>query len=196
MRVGLFFKQRILRIALKEYLCALNNELEGVTDEKKGVDIIVTDYSTLLSERFANRFPGASIVLLDTGLSAVKKRVALMFFMVRGIIPPNATPELFVKALKKVKDGDLWIDHATAEELLTNSRNGMMSGKIRGLTRREREIIPLVCRGMKNKEIATTMGISVPTVKAILGRVFRKFNVSSRSQLQAVVSRSGILNLL
>ena len=71
-----------------------------------------------------------------------------------------------------------------------------MSGKIRGLTRREREIIPLVCRGMKNKEIATTMGISVPTVKAILGRVFRKFNVSSRSQLQAVVSRSGILNLL
>jgi DNA-binding CsgD family transcriptional regulator len=47
----------------------------------------------------------------------------------------------------------------------------------------EKEIASLICQGYRNKEIAQRLNISEQTVKAHLNRIFRKFNVSNRSQL-------------
>ena len=198
MKVGIFLGHRILALALERYLIFLPSHLHEVGEGEKaprGLDVIVTDYFTLLSGGLASRFPGAKILLLDTGLSIVKKRIALLLFRVRGILQSDASPHLFLKALDRIQKGDLWLDHATAEELLSLSRDGHTSD-IKGLTRREREVIPLVCRGHKNEEIALQLGISVSTVKALLSRVFRKFGVSTRSQLQAAVMGNDILDRL
>jgi len=198
-KVGIFLGQRILALALERYLIFLTSHLHEVGEGEKaprGLDVIVTDYFTLLSGGLASRFPGAKILLLDTGLSIVKKRIALLLFRVRGILQSDASPHLFLKALDRIHKGDLWLDHATAEELLSLSRDGHTTSDIKGLTGREREVIPLVCRGYKNGEIALQLGISVSTVKALLSRVFRKFGVSSRSQLQAAVMGNDILDRL
>jgi DNA-binding CsgD family transcriptional regulator len=55
-------------------------------------------------------------------------------------------------------------------------------GKI-NLSPKEREIAHLVCQGLTNKEIAVKLSLSEQTVKAHLNRVFKKFNISNRSQL-------------
>jgi DNA-binding CsgD family transcriptional regulator len=55
------------------------------------------------------------------------------------------------------------------------------------LTAREQEITRLVCDGRSNQEIADAAGLSLPMVKKHLHGVFRKLEVTSRSQLMALM---------
>jgi DNA-binding NarL/FixJ family response regulator len=49
-----------------------------------------------------------------------------------------------------------------------------------GLTRREQQLIPLIGRGMTNKEIATQLSLSEETVKSHVHRILRKVGVVDR----------------
>ncbi len=55
------------------------------------------------------------------------------------------------------------------------------------LTSREQEVARLVCEGRSNKEIADAAGLSLPTVKKHVHSIFRKLEVTSRSQLVALM---------
>ncbi len=55
------------------------------------------------------------------------------------------------------------------------------------LTSREQEIARLVCEGRSNQEIADDAGLSLPTVKKHVHGIFRKLEVTSRSQLVALM---------
>jgi DNA-binding CsgD family transcriptional regulator len=55
------------------------------------------------------------------------------------------------------------------------------------LTRREQELVRLVCDGRSNQEIADAAGLSLPTVKKHLHAIFRKLEITSRSQLVALM---------
>jgi DNA-binding CsgD family transcriptional regulator len=57
-----------------------------------------------------------------------------------------------------------------------------------GLSGREREIAELVAAGKRNQEIADSLFLSVRTVEGHLARVFRKLEVSSRTELATRVS--------
>jgi DNA-binding CsgD family transcriptional regulator len=55
------------------------------------------------------------------------------------------------------------------------------------LTRREQEVARLVCEGRSNQEIADNAGLSLPTVKKHVHGIFRKLEITSRSQLVALM---------
>ena len=55
------------------------------------------------------------------------------------------------------------------------------------LTKREREIVQLICDGQSNKEIADETGSSLATVKQHIHSIFRKLEVTSRSRLIALM---------
>jgi DNA-binding NarL/FixJ family response regulator len=56
------------------------------------------------------------------------------------------------------------------------------------LTLRELAVAKGVGQGLANKEIGARLGIRENTVKAYLGRVFEKLDVSSRLQLALLVA--------
>jgi DNA-binding NarL/FixJ family response regulator len=49
------------------------------------------------------------------------------------------------------------------------------------LSARETEVLRLAAKGLANKQIARTLGISEHTVKVHLGNVFRRIGVSDRT---------------
>jgi len=53
------------------------------------------------------------------------------------------------------------------------------------LSPREREVLELLARGYLYKEIADTLGISVPTVNTYIRRIYEKLHVRSRGQAVA-----------
>jgi LuxR family transcriptional regulator of csgAB operon len=51
------------------------------------------------------------------------------------------------------------------------------------LTHREMQVAGLVARGLVNEEVASTLGIKVPTAKNHLWSIYRKIGVENRVQL-------------
>ncbi len=61
------------------------------------------------------------------------------------------------------------------------------------LTGQERELLGLIAAGLSNKEIAARMALSVNTVKMYCSQLYRKLEVSRRTEAVARARREGLL---
>lgn len=64
-----------------------------------------------------------------------------------------------------------------------------------GLTPREEEVVEKIVMGMGNKRIAKILGISESTVKVHVNNLFKKLNVTDRTQAAIAAIRRGIVTL-
>lgn len=71
----------------------------------------------------------------------------------------------------------------------------MDKDKLKSLTKREVEILAQVASGMFNKEIANNLDISERTVKNHISNIFKKIDVSDRTQAAVFAIRNNIINL-
>ena len=129
-----------------------------------------------------------------------------------GIVLKQTAPELIVKSIRKVNDGEIWLDshttaavmrqfatvgvdgHTSSSSSSSHSSSGPSSkGRERSpLSAREREIVSLVAQGYKNKEMAEKMFISEQTVKNHLHNIFDKLGVSDRLELALYAIHKGL----
>jgi DNA-binding CsgD family transcriptional regulator len=58
-----------------------------------------------------------------------------------------------------------------------------------GYTKRQAEILELLPKGLRNKEMANILNVSEKTVKFHMGNLYKKMNVQSRPELMAKVMR-------
>ena len=72
------------------------------------------------------------------------------------------------------------------------SVRAMKAGAIDFLTKREREVMAFVTRGLMNKQIAGELGLSEITVKIHRGNVMRKMGVRSVADLVRAAERLGL----
>ena len=59
------------------------------------------------------------------------------------------------------------------------------------LTNREREVLPLICIGLSNQEIARQLNLTEETVKNDLHSIFRKLAIRNRAALAALNRSKG-----
>ena len=64
----------------------------------------------------------------------------------------------------------------------------------RHVTPRELQVIELVSQGMRNKEIAASLGISEETVQVHLRNIYMKLNINDRTAVLAVAMRRGLIH--
>ena len=67
--------------------------------------------------------------------------------------------------------------------------------KIEQLTKREREVLIQVANGMFNKEIANSLLISERTVKNHISSIFKKIEVSDRTQAAVFAIRNNLIKI-
>jgi DNA-binding CsgD family transcriptional regulator len=70
---------------------------------------------------------------------------------------------------------------------------GLVSGRELGLTRREREVLRLVARGLTNRQIAATLFISTKTAGVHVSNILTKMGVERRAEAAAVAERLHLL---
>jgi FixJ family two-component response regulator len=73
-----------------------------------------------------------------------------------------------------------------------HSEEVLLQERYQRLTPRQREVFPLVTRGMLNKQIAARLGTSEKTIKAHRGQVMRKMNANSLADLIRMGQKLGI----
>jgi DNA-binding NarL/FixJ family response regulator len=108
----------------------------------------------------------------------------------KGFLLKHAPQPLFVKCLRKVYAGEIWLDGRFAEAVLTAFGSIQPEGKgdsKSDLSAREMEVIELVVQGYKNRDIAQKLFISEKTVKNHLSAIFNKLGVADRLELTLYV---------
>jgi DNA-binding NarL/FixJ family response regulator len=94
----------------------------------------------------------------------------------RGVITRTQPIDALFECLRTVGEGNVWLE-ASARNSAPRAAVGFR------ITPREKEIVELVCRGLKNKEIAEVMSITPGTVKVHLMHIFEKTGARDRFQL-------------
>ena len=105
---------------------------------------------------------------------------------VKGVFQTERPVHQIALAIRKVTNGGVWLEHSVAERVLEGILNRTPNPeerKIAALTPREREVIDLVCQGLRNKEISDRLHISEATVSHHLTAIFRKLEVADRTSL-------------
>lgn len=111
-----------------------------------------------------------------------------------GVVLKKQARESLLRAIERVRQGEVWLDHATIAGLLsvTNKAEDRDAARIATLTKREREIILLIGEGLRNKQIADRLFLSETTVRHHLTSIFSKLGVSSRLDLVVYAYRHGL----
>ena len=98
---------------------------------------------------------------------------------------PRIMAELCARALEK----GIEAEHVQA---LARQRRLVLPAKGAVLSAREREILTLAAKGMNRAEIARALGIRPTTVATHIGAVYRKLNISNRSEATVEAIRLGL----
>lgn len=103
-----------------------------------------------------------------------------------GYVLKDAEPSVLIEAIRNVYSGQSYIQPNMTMELVREFNRVTLREKERhdanNLTTRETEVLELIAEGMINKEIAKKLYISEKTVKNHVSSIFRKLNVSDRTQ--------------
>ncbi len=113
-----------------------------------------------------------------------------------GYILKDSESAELKKAINIVMKGESYIQ----PKLIPMLNNRLVSrdidtDKIDSLTEREKEVLIYVANGMFNKEIATVLNISERTVKNHISSIFKKIDVSDRTQAAVFAIKNNLIKL-
>ncbi len=141
-------------------------------------DILLLDWNSGFSLSdvvdLQERFPSCRTVLWVRAISTELAFQAIEHG-VRGIIQKTASIETVLQCLRVVQDGGFWFEDALKARVIGTSSFH--------LTPRESDLVTVLAQGMKNKEIASLLFITEPTVKVYLSKLYRKLGVKDRFEL-------------
>ena len=103
----------------------------------------------------------------------------------RGYVTKTISGAELTEAIHRTADGDAVFSPRLAGFVLDAFRTGdaMADAELDQLTAREREVLQLIARGYKYKEIAARLHLSPRTVESHVSAVLRKLQLSSRHEL-------------
>jgi len=103
-----------------------------------------------------------------------------------GYVLKDAEPSVLIEAIRNVHKGQSYIQPNMTKELVKEFNRVTLHERDKNedncLTSREMEVLGLIAEGMINKEIAKHLYISEKTVKNHVSNIFKKLNVSDRTQ--------------
>jgi DNA-binding NarL/FixJ family response regulator len=165
--------------------CPSYGEALGLLRREK-FELAVVDLSLASSTAPAGNRDGFE-VLRET------KSAGIPTVVVSGLATPADVERLYAEfgifACLEKQQFERAVFTATVQEALAADRAD--AGELARLTRRERDVMALLVRGLTNKGIAREMVISENTVKRYLKSIFEKLDVDSRAAAVAAVLGSG-----
>jgi DNA-binding NarL/FixJ family response regulator len=165
----------------------VNDSLEE-DDLQSEADVVITSASqTSLSGAGVDPASSAAILFLsDDQVNVYGLRRSLRVW---GVLPTDASAEELTAAVHALSQG---LIVGTATLLFESEGEPLSHGP---LTDRESEVLGLLARGLANKQIAVSLGISEHTVKFHVSSIYAKLNVTNRTEAVREGLRGGWIAL-
>lgn len=165
--------------------------------EETPPDIVVLDprmgegAGVQVSQYLRLHYPNIPMVLLVTQIDP-EQSIEAMRMGVKGIALKDSDPDLMVQGIRTILAGGYWFETNITQPALQYSldRPNRINRSDDLLTKREHQIVDLVCMGLRNRQIADQCSLTEGTVKIHLNSIFRKLSVTSRAEL--IVNREGM----
>lgn len=115
---------------------------------------------------------------------------------VMGYVLKDSEADVLIKAIRSIQNGETYIQPNMASLLFRKLNNiDNIDYSNTKLTRREVEVLRLITDGLLNKEIAHRLCISEKTVKNHVSNIFKKIEVSDRTQAAVYAIKNNIVEL-
>lgn len=111
----------------------------------------------------------------------------------RGYLLKDSIDVDLLAAVRAVAKGEGYLSPAVSDSVLSDYRKHV-TDPLDLLSSREREVLQLIAEGKTNKDIATSLNLSVYTVDAHRGRIMEKLNLHSTSELVRFAVRKGLID--
>lgn len=110
-----------------------------------------------------------------------------------GYLLKDAPPAELEAAIRTVHRGGTVLGPGVADPVLAEVSHPRGVAGLDALTRREREVLALLGRGLSNRELADALVVSEKTVKTHVSAVLAKLHVADRTQAALFAVRSGLV---
>jgi DNA-binding NarL/FixJ family response regulator len=114
-----------------------------------------------------------------------------------GFLLKDAPPAQIAEAIRRVAAGDPILSPTVTRRLMRraadqeNTREQALR-QLAGLSPREREVVQAIAEGQTNAEIAASLLMSVPTVKAHVTHILTKAGLANRTQIALLAHDAGL----
>lgn len=143
-------------------------------------------------ERLRETLPELTVVMLAS-LPTEEEVSAALRLGARGFLLKDATPGELIASIKAAYRGETVLSAALTRWLTELASGRKENAADFDLTERELEILRLVAKGARNKEIASTLFIAPKTVEHYLSNIFVKLNVSNRTEAVRLAIERGLI---
>jgi two-component system response regulator NreC len=166
--------------------------------EKLKPDVVVMDVTMPelngieATRRLIELSPRTRVLALSMHKDAVYVREILRAGA-RGYLLKDSADADLLAAVRAVAKGEGYLSPGVSDAVLSDYRRHV-TDPLDLLTTREREVLQLIAEGKTNKDIATSLTLSVYTVEAHRGRLMEKLNLHSTGELVRFAVRSGLID--
>lgn len=177
---------------------ASTGEQALATAEREQPDVLLLDLrmpgmgSSNVCRAVIARLPATRVVVLSTFDDDSDVR-EMMDAGASGYLLKDVAPEALTCSLRGVADGAVVMHPGIAQRFIAPASERRRTDPADRLSDRELEVLRLMSRGMKNRDIAHEMWISESTVKTHVGRILHKLGLRDRTQAVLHAIKKGLV---
>ncbi|MFF8841575.1 response regulator [Streptomyces sp. NPDC015127] len=190
------------------------SEVPGLVDRHRP-DVVLMDIRMPVTDGLSatealRARPDAPDVVVLTTFHADEQVLRALRAGAAGFVLKDTPPAEIVAAVRRVAAGDPVLSPAVTRQLMAHVADGGGTGtgtgsgtgtrrqaaaqRLAALAEREREVAVAVGQGRSNAEIASTLYMSVPTVKTHVSRILAKLGLNNRVQIALLAHDAGLLD--
>ncbi len=210
-KVILADSQAIFRVGISRILAAekdirvlaetttLSETFTALTRQQADVLLLEANVSPTPVEavrEIAKQDPRLKIVVM-TADATEDDTIGYLRHGVRGIISRAISPDLLVRCVRKINQGETWLDNEKVNWVIQAYRT--QSAQLRSanpksiLNEKELLIVSGVTQGLRNKDIAQQIGTTEQVIKNYLRKIYDKLGLSDRLELALYCLHNRIL---
>lgn len=160
------------------------------------MDIRMPGTDGLTATRLVLAEPAPPVVVMLTTLQTDESVLAALRLGAAGFLLKDTHPAQIIDAVRKAAAGEPTLSPSVTRRLIgyvdsdAQPRESSLRLMAR-LTPRENDIAVAVGEGLTNSEIATRLGMSLPTVKTHVGQILAKLDRTNRVQIALIAYEAG-----
>lgn len=173
---------------------SLSTTLKAIKNHPE-IDLILLDLNMPGSDNYygltsvIDKSANTPVIVVSASDNEESVNIA-MHYGARGYIPKTFNSRKMAHVIMTVLDGGIFIPEKYIDKIGVNAPDLMTSIEyVKGLTPKQLRVLRCLKEGKMNKQIAEELFVTEATVKAHISAIFKKFNVSSRTQVVLLVDK-------